>query len=196
MKKTLFLILLIIPFLLAACSKEESSLINLSEIELTDNQTLITGQVTARVGNDIELALGTIAQAQFNMGDMPSGEAGARPSGDRGAMPSGGRGNTSGGGSGSGSTSGGAMPADGNNTTQEAASNDTGDDVAAAATQIQLSGETMSLTIPVGTSVLVTSNGTLSASSFGRIQVDDILQFIVQTSADGSQTVIEAQIME
>ena len=200
MKKTLFLILLVIPFLLAACSKEESSLINLSETELADNQTIVTGQVTSRIGNDIELALGS-AQTQFNTGAMPSGEAGAMPSGERGAMPSGDRGampsgaGRMNGDGGAGNASGGDIPTAEDGAVQDASTSG-GTAAADAGTQIQLSGETMSLTIPVGTSVLVTSNGTLSASSFGRIQADDILQLIVQTNADGSQTVTLAQIME
>lgn len=214
MKKRLFIFLMILPFLLAACSKEDDAYTNLSEIKLADNQALITGQVTSRIGNDIELALGTIIQAQFpgNMDSMPSNEAGMMPSGDMGPMPSdeagmmpsggmapmpsGGPGNRSRGG-----VSKGGFPADGSNSSggmaQETEAGGAAlDTQTAAGAQIRLSGETISITMPVGTTVLVTSDGTLSASSFGRIQVDDILQLIVNTNADGSQTVTLAQIME
>ncbi len=205
MKKTFVILMLIIPFLLAACSKEESVITNLNEMELSGGQTLVTGQVTSRVGNDIELALGTISETQFpgGTGAMPSGEKGAMPSGGRGSMPSGDRGAMPSGGpagNGTDNTSGG-ISAVGNTFSEDAAQGTAASDgslenSAAAQAQIQLSGETMSLTIPVGTKVLVTSGGALSASSFGRIQTDDILQLIIKTDADGSQTVIMAQIME
>jgi hypothetical protein len=208
MKKRLFILLLVIPFVLSACSKgDKNPLQNLSEMELAAGQKLITGQVTSRVGNDIELALGTLSTRQSpgsmgempsgDMGSMPSGEAGAMPSGERGAMPSGERGNWNGGGNSTSSGSG-TFPGR-SDSSQNAQAPDGATDGTAAATggtQIQLSGETMSVSIPVGTKVLVTTDGVLSASSFGRIQTDDILELIVQTNADGSQTVILAQIME
>ncbi len=200
MKKRLFILLLVIPFVLSACSKgDKNPLQNLSEMELAAGQKLITGQVTSRVGNDIELALGTLStrQSTGSMGEMPSGDMGSMPSGERGAMPSGERGNWNGGGNSTSSGSG-TFPGRSDSSQNAQAPDGATDGAAAAAggTQIQLSGETMSVSIPVGTKVLVTTDGVLSASSFGRIQTDDILELIVQTNADGSQTVILAQIME
>lgn len=221
MKKCFILIVLILPLLLlAACSQGSAALQNISDTELKDNQTLVTGQVTSRVGNDIELAIGTLASAQgpggagsmpSDGGAMPAGngearpsfDAGSMPSGETGAMPSGGPENGddfSGQPPGGGGTSGQAGDGGFSSGNQEGTATDgtTADGTTGGTTgvQIQLSGETMSLTIPVGTRVLVTSNGTLTASSFGRIQADDILQLILQTRSDGTQVPILIQIME
>jgi len=207
MKKRFIIFTLILPLLLlAACSKNGDTLGNLSEMELAAGQTLVTGQVTSRVGNDIELALGTLAFTQgfSNAGEVTSGDIGAMPSGDR-AMPSGmpsGDGAMPSGGPENGGGFSGERP-DRSDASVQAADGTTTDGTAtdgttntASGSQIQLSGETLSLTIPVGTRVLVTSNGTLTVSSFGRIQADDILQLILKTQEDGTQIVIEAQIME
>ncbi len=211
-KQRIFIFLVIAPLLLlTACSENGDSLQNLADIELESNQTLITGQVTSRVGNDIELALGTLASAQGpgNMEDMASGDtedmsagdSDSMPSFDAESMPSGGEGGDFSGEAPQGGDSGGQMPQDGempDGAVQGDAdtSEDTAQDMAASGYQIQLSGETMSIRIPVGTDVLVTSNDELTVSSFGRIQEEDILQLILQTQTDGTQVVIKAQIME
>jgi hypothetical protein len=210
MKKRIFIFMLILPLLLlAACSKESSALANLSDMELESNQTLMTGQVTSRVGNDIELALGSLQTMQGPVaaeeGDAQGDDGATMPSGDGADMPTDGE-MPSGGG---GPQGGGEMPSDGempegmsgqapedasDSGSQDAAGTDTTN---VAGASIQLSGETMSLTIPVGTKVLVTAtDGTLSASSFGRIQTDDIVQLILQTQDDGTQIVTLVQIME
>lgn len=193
MKKRIILILLSLSLLLLfACSKSEDALTSLNERELAQDQTMVTGQVTGRVGNDIELAVGTLSPSQGPIG------AEGRPSGDMGDMPAGGQGGDfSGQARDGGRFEEGQMPEGGDMPDGETG---TSEDVAQGAVSsgygIQLSGETMSLTIPVGTRVLVTSSDVLTASSFGRIQADDILQLILKTQADGTQTVIEAQIME
>ena len=134
---------------------------------------------------------------------MPAGNGEAMPSFDAGSMPSGGPengGDFSGQPPGGGDTSGQAGDGGSSSGNQEgtAADGTTADGTTGgtAGAQVQLSGETMSLTIPVGTRVLVTSNGTLTASSFGRIQPDDILQLILQTRSDGTQVPVLIQIME
>jgi|GEM_PF-2910802 len=212
MKKRFIIFTLILPLLLlSACAKDSNALANLSDMELAADQTLITGQVTSRVGNDIELALGTLGAAQGpgSMGDMPTDGSDAMPSFDEGSMPSfdaesmpsGGPGDQ--GGSRLQGDSQGQMPGGdtSGSTAQDATSQDTtatdGTTATTTGTQIQLSGETMSLTIPVGTRVLVTAtDGTLSSSSFGRIQADDIVQMILKTQSDGTQIVTLVQIME
>jgi hypothetical protein len=204
MKQRIILLLLSISLLLlSACSKSEDTLTNLSERELAQDQTLVTGQVTGRVGNDIELAVGTLASVQGPDGAdaMPSGDMGDMPADDGGLMPGGGQGGDfSGQTRDSGSFGEGQMPEggfeDGGSLGETETSEDTAQGAVSSGYGIRLSGESMNLTIPVGTRVLVTSNDVLTASSFGRIQADDILQLIVKTQADGTQTVIEAQIME
>ena len=71
----------------------------------------------------------------------------------------------------------------------------TGSNTGTATSSITLTGEKMNLTIPVGTKVLMTSNGVLTTTTFGRIQANDIIEVILQTDANRAQTVIEAQIM-
>jgi hypothetical protein len=85
---------------------------------------------------------------------------------------------------------GGAM-AEGGSSSATAANTTTGSSLS----QIKLTDETMNLTIPVGTKVLMTSNGILTTTTFGRIQESDIIQIILQTDSGGNKTVIEAQIM-
>lgn len=206
MKQRIFIVLLLPLLLLSACSKSSNTLENLSDMELAADQTLVTGQVVSRVGNDLELAVGTLSQGQGSLGAMPSDGAvpsggGSAPDGDAGPMPSGGHGNGgdfSGQRPDRGDSSGQAAGGGSQDFSQGMAQDGTTDGAAAeaAGSQIQLSGEGLSLTIPVGTRVLVTSNGTLIASSFGRIQTDDILQLLLTAQPGGTQVVTLVQIME
>ena len=136
------------------------------------------GQMTGGFAN----GQGGFPAGDFPAGEFPSGEFPGAPQGNGsdnagGAQPqaSGGNGRT---GTGSGNYANFAAGANG-----------------FSASRFQSSGQTMNITIPVGTTVLTTSNGTLTTTTFGKILANDIIQIIVQTDAAGGHTVLAAQIM-
>lgn len=155
---------------------------------------------TDQNGNALNDSAAGERSGSFGNGQMPGGNFSQGGSFPSGAIPSGGFENGSN--SSSGSASGGqARPSGGNTGTGASGSGSNANANGAlgangfSMSRFQSSGQTMNLTIPVGTTVLATSSGTLTTTTFGKIVADDIIELIVQTDAGGGQTVLAAQIM-